>query len=58
MGELLEFFRMGGYAMYVWPAFGITGLVLGGIVVWSSRELKHVRTETFRRARTTRRRRT
>lgn len=58
MGELAEFFRMGGYALYVWPAFGITALVLGGIVIWSARELKQVRIETYGKARTARRRRT
>ena len=26
--DLAEFFRMGGYAVYVWPAYGLTALVL------------------------------
>jgi heme exporter protein D len=30
-----EFLAMGGYAAYVWSAFGLTGLVLGGLV-WQS----------------------
>ncbi|MCG8432492.1 MAG: heme exporter protein CcmD [Gammaproteobacteria bacterium] len=25
---LTEFFNMGGYAIYVWPAFGLTAVVL------------------------------
>jgi len=58
MDKLAEFFRMGGYALYVWPAFTITAVVLGGIVIWSARELKQVRIETYRKARTAPRRRT
>jgi heme exporter protein D len=27
-----EFFAMGGYAAYVWPAYGVTAVVL--IVLW------------------------
>jgi heme exporter protein D len=30
---MAEFFAMGGYATYVWPAYGITVLVLTGLVV-------------------------
>jgi heme exporter protein CcmD len=26
-----EFFRMGGYGIYVWPAFAFAGLVLAGM---------------------------
>ena len=26
--DLHEFFQMGGYAAYVWPAYGLTALVL------------------------------
>ncbi|MGZ4959972.1 MAG: heme exporter protein CcmD [Methylomonas sp.] len=32
--SLESFLYMGGYAAYVWPAYGITGLVLVGNVVW------------------------
>ncbi len=28
--NMTEFFHMGGYAAYVWPAFGIVALVLIG----------------------------
>lgn len=31
---------MGGYAVYVWPAFGATVLVLGGLLVSSIRTLR------------------
>jgi heme exporter protein D len=26
-----EFLAMGGYALYVWPAFGLAAAVLGGL---------------------------
>ncbi len=35
MGEFGEFLRMGGYAAYVWPAYGATALVLGGLLAES-----------------------
>jgi len=52
---MADFLHMGGYAAYVWSSFGLTLLVLGGIVAGSMIELRRVRAETFRRARTTRR---
>ncbi|HWI26057.1 MAG TPA: heme exporter protein CcmD [Stellaceae bacterium] len=30
-----QFLAMGGYAAYVWPAYGVTVLVLGGLLAWS-----------------------
>jgi heme exporter protein D len=38
-----EFFAMGGYAAYVWPAYAATALVLGGLafLIWRrGRDLK------------------
>jgi heme exporter protein D len=32
-----QFLAMGGYAAYVWPAYGITAVVLVGLVVQSLR---------------------
>ncbi len=32
--SLESFLYMGGYAVYVWPAYGITALVLVVNVVW------------------------
>ena len=29
---MVEFFQMGGYAAYVWPAYAITFVVLGTMV--------------------------
>ncbi len=31
-----EFFHMGGYAFYVWTSFGLTAILLVGLVVWAS----------------------
>jgi heme exporter protein CcmD len=44
---VIEFLKMGGYAAYVWSAYGITLLVLG-VSVWAARRrrldaLKRVR---------------
>ena len=38
-----DFFAMGGYAAYVWPAYGIVALVLVGFLVSSLRALKENR---------------
>ena len=35
MDDVLSFLAMGGYAAYVWPAFGVTALTMGALV-WSS----------------------
>jgi heme exporter protein D len=37
MGEFLE---MGGHAGFIWPAFGITALVMGALLVVSLRDLR------------------
>jgi heme exporter protein D len=39
MAALESFFAMGGYGAYVWPAYAIAALVLGGLVIASRREL-------------------
>ena len=36
----MSFFEMGGYAAYVWPAFGVGALVLIALLVLSLRRLK------------------
>ena len=33
MGDLGTFLSMGGYAAYVWPAYGLAALVLIGMAV-------------------------
>jgi heme exporter protein D len=35
-----EFFAMGGYAAYVWPAYGVAAVVLIGLWLASIRGLK------------------
>jgi heme exporter protein D len=40
MGTVEEFLRMGGYAAYVWPAFGITVVLMVGLFSWSRISLK------------------
>jgi heme exporter protein D len=46
---VIKYLAMGGYAAYVWPAYGLTLLVLGGLLLWSlagyrrhQRELKRL----------------
>jgi heme exporter protein D len=31
MSTLAAYFAMGGYAAFVWPAYGLTAIVLGGL---------------------------
>lgn len=38
-----DFFAMGGYAAYVWPAYGLSALGLGGLVVWTWRRGRRLR---------------
>ena len=40
MQDLASFLAMGGYAAYVWPAFALTLVVLGGLAVASVRTLR------------------
>jgi heme exporter protein D len=37
---MTEFFAMGGYAAYVWPAYGVAALILVGLWIASVRELR------------------
>lgn len=50
MSELMEFLSMGGYAFYVWTSYAFTTVILLGIVVWSSRQLKQSKVQAIRRA--------
>ncbi len=36
-GAIESWFAMGGYASFVWPAYGVTAAVLGGLALWSWR---------------------
>lgn len=37
---MVEFFAMGGYAAYVWPAYAAAALVMIGILVATLKELR------------------
>ncbi len=37
---MAEFLHMGGYAGYIWPAFGLVAAVLGALLGLSLREMK------------------
>jgi heme exporter protein D len=46
--DLQEFLRMGGYAVYVWTAYGLTALVL--VLNWvSARRRESLEQESARR---------
>mgnify|MGYP002633154191 CR=1 FL=1 len=45
MAGLDEFFAMGGYAAYVWPAYGIVALVLIGLFAAGRRFQRTTETE-------------
>jgi len=37
LAAVTRWLAMGGYAVYVWPAYGVAGVVLGGLAVHSWR---------------------
>jgi heme exporter protein D len=43
MNSLAQFLDMGGYAVFVWPAFTVTAIVLATLLVWSLRDLQKER---------------
>jgi heme exporter protein D len=40
MKQLSEFLAMGGYAQFVWPAYGVTFIVMVGILIQSLRSYR------------------
>ena len=44
----MKYLAMGGYAAYVWPAYGLTLLVLGGLLLWSLTSYRRRRRELER----------
>lgn len=40
MEGLVRFLEMGGYAAFVWPAYGVTAAVLGSLAIASLRGLR------------------
>ena len=37
---MAEFFAMGGYAVFVWSAYGVVAVVLAGLTVWTLASLR------------------
>jgi heme exporter protein D len=40
MSELAEYFAMGGYAAFVWPAYGVAALVLIALAIVAARSYR------------------
>ena len=40
MEQVRSFLAMGGYGAFVWPAFGVTALVMGWLLATSLRRLR------------------
>ncbi len=40
-----EFFAMGGYAAFIWPAYGISALLLGAAAVFTVRAYRNARAQ-------------
>lgn len=39
-GDMADYFVMGGYAAYVWPAYGVTVVMLAGMLVATLRGVR------------------
>ena len=46
---MMKFFEMGGYALYLWPAYALTLVVLVLNVLWARRSLQRAQQEARRR---------
>jgi len=46
---MTQFLRMGGYAVYVWPAVALTLIVLSLNIVWARRALALAQRDARRR---------
>jgi len=46
---MIEFFKMGGYAGYIWPSYVITLAIIVLNIVWARRSLQQARDEARRR---------
>jgi len=40
LNAVLSWFAMGGYAGFVWPAYGVAAAVLGGLALFSWRRYR------------------
>jgi len=43
--SLRSFFAMGGYAVFVWPAYALAVAVLAGLLIGSLRQLRRAQAE-------------
>jgi len=48
MDGIAKFLAMGGYAAYVWPALGLTALVLTGLLIASLKSVRRREAELAR----------
>jgi heme exporter protein D len=49
LASLSAFLRMGGYAAYLWPAYGITFAVILLNILWARRRFARARADARRR---------
>ena len=45
MADVYEFLAMGGHARFVWPAYAVALMVIGGLAVQSARSLRALKRE-------------
>ncbi|MEH6403300.1 MAG: heme exporter protein CcmD [Sneathiella sp.] len=45
MSTLNEFLDMGGYGAFVWPAYGVSAIILASLIVLSVRHLRMIERE-------------
>lgn len=43
--RVMDFLGMGGYALFVWPAYGLTFIVMAGVLVQSLRRYRRAQRE-------------
>jgi heme exporter protein CcmD len=47
--NVVQFLAMGGYAVYVWPCYALTALVVGLNIFWARGSLRAAQREARRR---------
>ena len=48
MESFQTFLQMGGYAAYIWPAYGVAAAVLGGLAIASYRGMRQAERQAER----------
>jgi heme exporter protein CcmD len=46
---MIQFLKMGGYAIYVWPAYALAAFAIGLNVYWARRSLREAQIDARRR---------